>query len=551
MEGIMLHLKNYILFSLAAIMAASELGASEASKLFVAPEELQQRIQKLDLLLPDLIKLICDYLPKKLVVLSCITHPLSNSMFGDVRTLSDSTCLLTNCEGRRGCYFNVNTMTVDGEIMDWEGERSLWEPIIMSPSKILQNGWRDIEIFDVAERQGSYLGIKVPSGQEIHIIRPMTNRKFVYELRNKHRYLHGNKDESLHVYNIRKSCERELLKLDNMQERYDIAYSQSKSLFIIFGNHNRGSLGLAQYDRNTGNISLHIIKPYKEHQSIYARLHILSSGTIALLYNFYDGSHGSYIDIYDPQSKKILTSLPVQHTSRDFTCSSLWNNNRIVIPHSRGFAVYDCDSNRVDKIYEHIEQPAECRRSLSCCGNKIVWNDTGDLFSGAEHRLMIFTEKLNIAKSDCTPRSSSPTLLQENHAQGNGLNDDQTAHTPIPSRAMVNDGHSADRTVNGSRLETVGPQILRRPSQRSLPANSSIQHLQPNLNNFYLQRLLNKAPYLPHALAATSFGLGCWSVWNAYRNIASPSKLCATAGSAFFVGLAALKLYRNRSLGSS
>jgi len=73
------------------------------------------------------------------------------------------------------------------------------------------------------------------------------------------------------------------------------------------------------------------------------------------------------------------------------------------------------------------------------------------------------------------------------------------------------------------------------------------QSVQPS----YLQCLLSKAPYLPHALAATSFGLGCWSVWNAYRNIASPSKLCATAGSAFFVGLAALKLYRNRSLGSS
>jgi hypothetical protein len=65
--------------------------------------------------------------------------------------------------------------------------------------------------------------------------------------------------------------------------------------------------------------------------------------------------------------------------------------------------------------------------------------------------------------------------------------------------------------------------------------------------NSYLNRLLTKAPYLPHALAAGSAALGLLSAYRWYRN-ASPREVIATASGAAAAGLAAaaLKLYRNR-----
>jgi len=65
-----------------------------------------------------------------------------------------------------------------------------------------------------------------------------------------------------------------------------------------------------------------------------------------------------------------------------------------------------------------------------------------------------------------------------------------------------------------------------------------LKSLRPACGNYYT--------YAQRVLAATSFGLGCWSVWNAYRNTASPRELGATVGSAVLAGLAAFKLYGNR-----
>jgi len=66
-----------------------------------------------------------------------------------------------------------------------------------------------------------------------------------------------------------------------------------------------------------------------------------------------------------------------------------------------------------------------------------------------------------------------------------------------------------------------------------------LKSLRPACGNYYT--------YAQRVLAATSFGLGCWSVWNAYRNTASLRKVGVTAFGALASGFAACKmLYRAR-----
>jgi len=564
----MVNRKNYMLFFLAAIMAVQGVYASNTRQI-----QLHKIIEEsYPSLYNEIINLIKEYdgewVGYEFVKTKVFRFPsLSEEHFAPVIAIKDD-CMLALTNRSTIGYFNLKNGEIGDEvdIMNPKHERVGAHAALPSSEVVFaifsDSSWEDhagsIKILNIATKQMRNL-LRIPSDVYIKDIVPLGENKFAYravpsfinvsyevfQSREKSRQKRGRSqgdDCGVYVYDIQTHDATQLMK------DHCVITAIASSKDILFVGLANGSI--KQFSNGSSCDLIQKNNPLNKYRSFEEKPY---------WHLFTRRISSSSVDYGDFRDGRIVKMLPLRHKII-IAVRSAWGLGRVMI---------FCD---VDIKSKHI----------SGLRKKLYSDDTQDLgrFSGicpwgSDDIIMMANKKLHklyngflVSKlrqgdygydGDDTPEIYEASDPYSIHWGGSYKVDPYVQTILLPGgkifclsqdgNAYLFEEHKGEFLIEPKKIniDSCGGSITRNFIREKLPFRPSIEYITETKADSSLQRLLNKAPYLPHALAATSFGLGCWSVWNAYRNIASPSKLCATAGSAFFVGLAALKLYSGRS----